>query len=718
MHLAGALVVAGSGLAQAQPSSELDVVNVTAPRRVQGLEMRRQSSAGKLIFDREELDQLDAGNVGELLRKLPGAGVFADPDSRSGRGKKRDRYMPTILVDGQPLPGGDRSSSTAFRLPVELIERVEIIRAATPEFAYAGPGGTINLILRETPALATRSARMTAGVMDDEPVWRVEGQYGNRQDDLSYSLGMSLQQQPQMTQHERDIWRWSVGTLSSRQREQVHESGNDTNLAMTPRLQWQGDQGQQFVVSSFINLNQKSRDGIVHRMQWLDPQDEASMATEGQDDESETSHNDSARLMAQWRQRQAGQGEWSVRLSLQGEAESKNKGLVRHDAAGAVSEIQRTEENRLERETSLQLRHKRNVAEAHLLSGAIEWRIKHSEDKRQRTINGAPQSGLADAHVWLNDRRLLGWMQDEWQWADDHLLTPGVRWQMVSSSVRDAQVSAVSRRDNGWEPSVHYLWQIDAAWNLRASVAASRKSPGLRDIDPTVREASGTNSATNADKVGNPTLQSERTRSLDLGVEHFLPEQAGMIGASFFQRWVDRKIERLLRQEGSRWVERPYNVGNALERGVLIDAKWRLDALGDPALTLRASTSYTHVHSRKTEAGQTLAEGPRRSINLGVERVFESIKTELGGSLNYIAALDRERTAQVVQRQGARRQIDLYALWRVDRQSRLRLSLNNVSQEMRRDSAQEYDALQQLVRSEQSRDQSVLSVLLSFEHKW
>lgn len=39
------------------------------------------------------------------------------------------------------LPGGDRSPGAALRLPVELIERVEIIRNSTAEFKVGGPGG-------------------------------------------------------------------------------------------------------------------------------------------------------------------------------------------------------------------------------------------------------------------------------------------------------------------------------------------------------------------------------------------------------------------------------------------------------------------------------------------------------------------------------------------------------------------------------------------------
>ena len=82
-------------LAQAN-DAVLQEVSVTATRDAQ--EMRRNSTAGKIIVDRKELDTLDASSVGELLRKLPGTGLFADPDtgSRAPRGRSPSRNMPQM----------------------------------------------------------------------------------------------------------------------------------------------------------------------------------------------------------------------------------------------------------------------------------------------------------------------------------------------------------------------------------------------------------------------------------------------------------------------------------------------------------------------------------------------------------------------------------------------------------------------------------------------
>ena len=55
-------------------------------------DMSRDASAGKLVVGRQELDALNSSSVAELLRKLPGAGIFTDLDN-PGRGGRSTRGL-------------------------------------------------------------------------------------------------------------------------------------------------------------------------------------------------------------------------------------------------------------------------------------------------------------------------------------------------------------------------------------------------------------------------------------------------------------------------------------------------------------------------------------------------------------------------------------------------------------------------------------------------
>ncbi len=681
-------------------------------------EVRRNASAGKIVYDREELETLDSASIGDLLRKLPGTGVFADPDNRRGRGKGRDRHMPQILVDGQPLPGGDRSAGTALRLPVELIERVEIIRNSTPEFPAAGPGGIINLVLRDVPPRATRGARVAVGLIDSEPGLRLEGQYGERHDDFGYLLGGSLQSHGQVGEVDTDIQRFSAGNRSEWTREHITENGRDNNLALTPRAHWNLGDGQQFALSSFLNLTENERNSQVHRSTYADPLAGTGLTASGHDREVDDSQRGSGRLNAEWRKQQTGGTEWLARLTLQGEYEWKEKQVRKYDAGGALTGSNDEDTRRYEREIGTLLKGKRLLADSHLVTGALEWRAKNSADSQTRLANGAPTGSAADSRAQIEDRRQAAWVQDEWQINDEHMLTPGLRWHGQTSTVTDGAGMQIEQAHYGFDPSLHYLWQLSPEWNLRSSVALNSKAPGAKDLSPVVRTSTGSNTSANPDKAGNPNLAPERNLSYDLGLEHFLPERAGTIGLSVFHRQIENQVQKLVAYESGRWIERPYNVGEAELRGGLFDFKWRTDALRLPELTLRGNLSYTRTRLSNQVEGLGAGEGPRKSANLGFDYDFAAWPLTVGGNFNYVGAIDRESSARVRQEQGPRRQVDLYALYRLDRRLSLRLSLQNLTRSIRENTVQEYDTNGQLSRLENDREKSFTSVFLALEGKW
>lgn len=694
------------------------LAEISVRARATADETRRNASAGKIVFEREELEKLDAASIGDLLRKLPGTGAIPDPDSRRGRGKGRDKHMPEILVDGQPLPGGDRSPGTALRLPVELIERIEIIRNSTAEFKVGGPGGVINLVLRDVPPRSVRSFRAGAGVLDGEPIVRLEGQFGERDDDFGYLLNGSLQSQPLVGKQQTEIQRFAGGVRNEWTHERISDSGRDNNLSLLPRFTWSFGDGAQFTLSPFINLTESCRNTRIERASYTDPLSGNGLAYAGSDHERESGRRGSGRLTAEWRQRALTGSEWSVRASVQGEFEEKDKSVSKFDAGGAGTGRADEETRRNEREASLQLKGKHLVGDAHLLTGAVEWREKRATDEQEKRNNGVVQAPGASGKADIADRKQVIWLQDEWQLTDSHVLTPGLRWEHQESQVTDGLGLTVSSDYSGLEPSLHVLWQVTAQWNLRASAALDGKPPGAKELSPVVRTASGANTAANPDKAGNPKLRVERQRSLEIGTEYFLAERAGSIGFSLFRREIANHVQKLVQLEGVNYVERPYNVGDAVLRGGLADFKWRLDSLGLPDLTLRGNAAYTETRLSNPVPGLGAGEGPRKSANLGFDYELPAWRLTFSGNYNYVGPLERDSSATVRQSQGVRRQLDLNALYRLDRQFSLRLSAYNVTRETRSASLQEFATNGDLSRLESDSEHGIASLFLALEAKW
>ncbi|MGE5490691.1 MAG: TonB-dependent receptor plug domain-containing protein [Actinomycetota bacterium] len=715
--LVGALFMAWAA-AYAQETT-LKEVSVVAASDVQ--EQRRNAPTAKIVFGREELDRMDANSIGELLRKLPGTGISGDLDGKRGRGRAPDRFMPQILVDGQPLPGGQRNPATALRLPADLIERIEVIRNGSAEFPGAGPGGTINLVLRDVPPKATRGARVGIGESDGRAAFRGDGQWGENQGDFGYLLAGSVDSRPTTSRRDTGIERFAGGARNAWSLEHAEEQGRDANVSLAPRFNWKLGDNQQFTLTPFLNHTETDRDGLIRRSAYADPVAGTGLAAAGRDQERDEARRTSGRLAAEWSSTQPGGTELSARLMLQGETESQRKAVRRFDAAGASTGTSDEATERRERETALILKGKKLFGDAHVVTGGAEVRAAGSDEKKDARSNGVTQILGPDGRASLEENRDVLWVQDEWQLADQHLVTPGLRWQQQRARIVDGAGTVITHDYQSVDPSLHYLWQPDAAWNLRSSIAQSGKPPRTRDLSPVVRTATGSNTSSNPDRGGNAQLKAERNLSLEAGVEHFLPKRLGTVGFSLFRRWIDDQVQRLTQLEGGRWVERPYNVGDAVLNGGVADFKLKGDAFGVAALsdlTLRGNYAVTHTRLVNPVPGLGAGEGPRRSWNLGFDYDFPAWRLTLGGDYGYTSALDRESSATLRQTQGARRQIDIYALQKIDRQLSLRLSVKNVTRATRGYDLRETDGAGNLLRQEHDLEKTVPTVLLTLEGKW
>lgn len=700
--------VAMMGAAAAPASSEetvLSEVSVTA-KAESSQEMRRNATAGKLVFDREELDTLDAASVAELLRKLPGTGMFSDMDnSARGRARGPDRNMPRILVDGQPLPGGDRNPATALRLPVEMIERVEIIRNSTAEFPVINSGGVINLILRDVPPKKTAGLKVGAGVVgSSDPQFRLEGQYGEPDGDSGYLLSGAINRRPDTGRRQADTTYYAGGVPTGTMSESSAYSGTDTNITLAPRFSWKMPQNQRLTVSPFFTHTETSRDTQLAR---------STSGVPSNDTQQDETRRTSGRLATEWRINGGRGAETSAKLMLQGESDSSNQTARKYDSTGALTSDTQSKTERSETEWIGELRAKRSFLDSHLLTMAGEMRGKRSDETQQQT---GTMSTYNKAE--LDERRQVVWAQDEWQLTEQQVLTPGLRWTLLKTRIDDDQSGDIERSFRALDPSLHYLWQVTEQWNLRASIARTSRTPQSRDLLPVTRLTSGTNSSSNPDRSGNPQLLPERLRSIEIGVEHFLPQRGGTIGLSAFQRVIQNYSQRLTQFESGRWIERPYNVGEAEQRGALFDFKSKLAVIGLPDLALRGNVAYTHTKMLERIPGLGAGEGPRKSANVGADYDIASWRLTIGGNFSYVSALDRESSATVRQQQGERKQLDFYALYKVDRQIALRFSAQNVTKADRLNDLSEVDSSGNLVRTESDFTPGRASYMVTLEAKW
>ena len=679
--------------------AEAVLPEVTVKGTIDVQEERRMASAAKTIIDRKEIEATDASTVAELLNKLPMTGMFMEPPmggvpKRGQGGRPQNRNMPQILVDGQPLGGGS-NMGTVMRLPVELIERVEIIRNSTPEFLVTSPAGVINIILKDVPKQLTRNAKLTSFVADDRLGVRADGQYGQSQDNYGYLWAAAADSKPQIGERITTINDISQAQNS---KETTQQTGRDNNLSVSPRFNLKLQNNQQIIISPFVAYNQDQRDAYTQR----------SFNIVNQELDSTDGERLTGRLITEWKQQGQQNNEQSIKLFVQAEDENTDKTTYQTlQTANQLTYQENTD--RTERELALDGRIKSIFLETHIVSSGFEWRTKNTKEQlfKQQLLSN-------DSNI--KEQRMALWWQDEWLLSEKHTVTYGLRWQQFDNQINDTQQGFIEQKEDTFAPSIHYLWQPNEQWNIRASLAQHQRPARASELSSVLRTASGVNSSSNPDRAGNPQLANEKQYSVELGIEHYLPQKAGNLSLSVFERQVSDYVQRLTLLENGRWLERPYNVGDARLRGILFDSKVQLNALELPNITLRSSYAYSQNTLTDAVANLGAGEGDRQTASLGIEYKFNNLT--LGSSANYISAIDKESSATVRQEQGSQKSANAYVGYKINKQFNMRFSVNNLLAGDRTDTLYEYDAQGQLKRVEQDVMKTYANVILSVEGRW
>jgi iron complex outermembrane receptor protein len=169
----------------------LGPVIVTAAKRSQLLDNAVTSVA--LVAD-SQIARRAVNTVDEAIDKAPGVQFLnGQVNIRGSTGYVQGiNSRVLLLVDGVPSNQGDRGGINWDLLPVDQIERVEILKGpGSALYGSAALGGVVNLITRDLPIGLSARVRATGGVFADPPhdVWRFRdatGVHGGVDASVSY----------------------------------------------------------------------------------------------------------------------------------------------------------------------------------------------------------------------------------------------------------------------------------------------------------------------------------------------------------------------------------------------------------------------------------------------------------------------------------------------------------------------------------------------------
>lgn len=657
---------------EAVPEVQLEKVEIRG-RAPSTIELRRESTAAKIVVGREEIDRYGDSTVTDVLKRLPGVTLGGTP----GRGGEiRMRGMGSgytqILINGERAPGG----FSVDTLTPEQVERIEVMRAPTAEFGAQAIAGTINIVLRDDVRRRLNTLHLTLGRVDDRWQPALNWTRADRIERFSYNLSASAYRRDRA-----DTVNTHTEAPGYVRDEQRRGRSLREGVTLGGRLQWKLDEGHTLALQSF---------GMIHSERDLQgTQRQQTAGTDPVGYDTSFSHTRGHFAMAR------STAEWQMRLPDAARLET-SVGLT---AMESVSAIHRTESllgstTRLlddtsdaqERWRSLRGKYSRWFDADNQL--ALGWEAEASHRDATRDTSQVPL-----AVTTARTLRTALWGQDEWKLSPQWALHGGVRWEAITTRsdwLSSSQWLDSRNRSAVWSPLFHVLWRPDeqAKDQVRLSLTRSYRAPRpsqltaqriyTRDTD-----VAGGNSPNNPDSLGNPALRPELSTGLDLAYEHYLPG-GGLLSASVFHRQITDYIRNVISLESGtgRYITQPRNIGSATTTGLELEAKFRLPELVptlDWPLDLRSNVSFFRSQVRDVPGPDNrLDRQPPYTANLGADYRMRTWPLQVGSSLT----LQPGHPLQVsdVQRnyEGLRRVVDAYALWTFNPNTALRLSASNL----------------------------------------
>lgn len=674
---ASAPAAAASGVA----GNRLDRVEVSSGPTANS--RRRNSTASKIVIEREDLDRYGDTVLGDVLRRLPGVTIGGRP-GRGGDIRMRGLGggFTQILVDGERAPAG----FAVEELPPDQIERIEIYRAPTAETGARAIAGTINIILREPLVKANHELRFTLGQDRGEPQadfsWTRNLKWGGPNGDAfvgALSTNGGLHRRFNNIDSRNRVVDTDTGQVLNETVQLGTSEGRSANLNGNARLRWKASETLSLNLSPFFALSQnegKSQNNATGFTRFRDVQG----SSDGR------MHNLRLNVSANWR---PAPGEsWDFRVGRGGFKNTSNS-QRRESLKDVGVDLQRVQDDHNvtdEDQTSLGAKWSLKTAQEHQWVTGAEGERNRRTQVRRTLVDGVESLALQRFGDTLGSRsqRFAAYTQDEWSPSKQWSVYAGIRYERIETRADGSGLMPDTRNvSQVTSPLFHLLWKPEAfpKDQVRLSLTRSYRSPNLNDLiaRPTINTTypSGPNLPTYADRAGNPDLKPELATGVDLSLEHWLPT-GGIVSGSAFVRDIKSLIRSQLALEtvpwdtAPRWVSRPRNMEGARTMGVEFEVKARLDEVWEDAppewqlLLLRFNIAVFDSQVKGIPgANARLDQQPRGSLNVGLDHRWKALGQNFGSgfNFNYVPATRVQQTENLRRDETARRQFDAYLSW-------------------------------------------------------
>lgn len=658
---------------------------------------RTEDANPVLSYDLEYFQRFEPVSVGEMLKRVPGVTFTSDVLEYDG---VQMRGLPPgftqVLINGRRAPGAEADGAFFVdRLPAELVERIEIVRAPRADQPSEGIAGTLNVVTKESVSFEGGFVKGGALINEDGKVRpsAAVAYAGKLSDSTSIWAGVNYQER-RNPKKKKSFRFGDTPTFDLPYNEDPEfddfEAQDDTRDGRD--------------LSANVELTSEFGDGGMIRIGGLlvdtDREEfEVSDTFDGEDleyVERETQLED------------INQETYALNADGKIPFGSVTLGFAagwsgfREDTLSTVV-AENFEDDEIEEETdSINIKDDEYTATLSLTFGdGTAFSIKPGVDFLRKERTGGQDGNFLTSDFAIEEDRYAPYLRVTYEPSSELSVDAGLRYEITRRDVTGVQVSedddeneiltpvSGKRNEETLNPSLHLRYSPSATDQFRFSIARTIRRPDYDLISPIEEEETpGDEDRTR----GNPALRNQRAWGVDLGYERRL-EGNGIIGINFFYRDISDLIELVAIDDlGDGNLFTPQNIGDGKTWGVEVDFSAPLTSFGLPDTGVFANYTYLDSETRDPFTGtkRRFNNQPHHVYNVGFIQTLRELGASFGATISGRSKATESNFDEVI---SLRYEPDLEAFVekRFGRNFVLRFSAQNLLNRAKKEDFMKYD---------------------------
>ena len=598
--LAGLLTTAQTLPAMAQETAKVAEIVIEESEEIKAVKERKESAVSKIVITRKEMEELGGQTAADVLRRMPRT-YFSGPPSTNKdiRQGGLDKEFQNILINGNRPPGGGEKREFALdRIPVEQIERIEVLKNPTAAYDSDAIAGLVDIILKTPPKQQELS--VSAGTNQNDRANELGSKfavsYGNQSGMLGYSLNGSR----------NDEYRSKLKTKqdpTKNENEDETELNRTTTTAFAPTLSLQLGKDDKLTFKPFFtnSVERKDKEKLITNL------------TTGANKSLTLEHERKEQFLQgyalDWNHRFSGGSSLKLLGSYNRNTEDKDKTASAYNSALVFTK------NTFEREEKVDQEFVGGADYKLPLSGWLDTdhvvmlgtKLRHKDRQVDKLTYEVSSSNVTkiittpDDSYDVKETIAALYLMDEASLTDKLTVTPGLRMELTDGSYETSGGRSADGSYVDWNPSLHLRYSLTKDLLLRGSLARTIGRPEFKALVPT--------RSIKADKIeeGNPDLKAATSINYEAGLEYYLPGGA-LVALGGFYKDIDNVIEKKTigyeNVNGSDLpVIRPVNAGSAKVYGGEVELKSDFSLIGIKELSLAATYSLLDSEVRDATTG-------------------------------------------------------------------------------------------------------------------